>query len=124
MEIKYGGKLQIGDFIVISNGNHVDFGWYCGNGRGTLQYYHYGVPGHRYEDYNEFIKNPDKLFYSKKVFEKGFTISCLWKSYIRSIHSTRVVKLTHPEQIFTELEDIERYEKSKEVLIKLNFIKQ
>jgi len=35
-----------------------------------------------------------------------------------------VVKITNPEDIFTDQEDREEYEKSKEILIKLKFIKQ
>jgi hypothetical protein len=34
-----------------------------------------------------------------------------------------VIKILHPEDIFTNKADREAYEKSKEVLIKLNFIK-
>ena len=38
--LKHGGQLEIGDFIAVSNGNHLDFGWYCGDGINTLQYYY------------------------------------------------------------------------------------
>jgi hypothetical protein len=58
------------------------------------------------------------------MYSKGFTLKCLYKSYINAVHDTRVVKITNPEDIFTTQEDKEDYEKSKEILIKLKFIKQ
>lgn len=124
-KLKHGGDLLPGDFIAVSNGNYIDFGWYVGDGSGTLQYYHYGTPRSAYEHYEEFVNEPDsrKSVYWGKRFEKGFTKKCMWKSYINAVHDRRVIKLTNPEEIFTELEDLERYQQSKEVLIKLNFIK-
>jgi hypothetical protein len=124
--LKFGGTLEIGDFIAISDGNHISFGWYCGDGLGTLQYYQYGTPRNAYEQYQEFVNNPDamKSQYWTKKFEKGFTRKCLWKAYINAVHSTRVMKITHPEEIFTEQEDRDRYEKSKEAMILLNLIKK
>jgi hypothetical protein len=40
------------------------------------------------------------------------------------VHDTRVIKITNPEDIFTNSKDREQYEKSKEALITLNFIKK
>lgn len=123
--LQYGGDLHIGDFIGISVNNAMDFGWYCGDGpSGTLQYYHYGTPKYRHDDYEEFLKITDaetKKRYT--IYKNGFTKKCLWKSYINTVYCTRVIKISHPEDIFTDKKDRERYEKSKEVLIKLNFIK-
>jgi hypothetical protein len=34
------------------------------------------------------------------------------------------MKITNPEDIFTDAEEIETYRKSKEILTKLNFVKQ
>jgi hypothetical protein len=64
-----------------------------------------------------------KSWYSKR-YAKGFTIKCLWKSYINAVHSTRIVKVTNIEDVFTEPEDLLEYEKSKEALLTLNFIKK
>jgi len=123
--LKYGGDLYIGDFIGVSVNNTMDFGWYCGDGSsGTLQYYTIWCPTIRYDDYKEFLKITDEK--TKKrytIYKNGFTKKCLWKSYINVVHTTRVIKILHPEDIFTNKEDREKYEKSKEVLIKLNFIK-
>jgi len=126
--IKYGGQLTLGDFIAVSDGNHMSFGFYCGDGRGgTLQYYYWGSPGSVHDTYQEWLLQSDEeksKSWRAKQFEKGFTTKCLWKSYINSVHSTRVIRITNIEDIFTETEDRDNYEKSKEVLIKLNLIKK
>ena len=124
--LKYGGDIQIGDFIGIADGNHLSFGWFCGTGKsGTLQYYWYGTPEQKYKQYLEW-ENPKnkKMQWLNKLYQKGFTTKCLWKSYINAVHSTRVLKINSPEDIFTTKEDREQYEKSKEILIKLKFVKQ
>ena len=126
--IKYGGQIVPGDFIAMSFGNHMDFGWYAGNGRGTLQYYPVRGAMRCYEDYKSWLAMSDeekrKNKWASKRFEKGFTVKCLWKSFINSVHKTRVMKLTNVEDIFTEQEDIREYQESKEVMIKLNLVKQ
>jgi len=126
--LKYGGDLYPGDFVAISNGNHITFGWYAGDGRGgTLQYYYWGSPGNVYDTYQEWLLQSDeekKKNWRTKMYEKGFTTKCLWKSYINAVHQSRVIKLTNVEDIFTEQEDREIYEKSKEVLLTLNFIQK
>lgn len=124
--LKFGGQLSVGDFIAVSNGNHITFGWYAGDGRGTLQYYWMGSPGQVYEEYLKWEKNAlDVKHWRAKAFEKhGFSMKLFWKSYINSVHDRRVMKITRPEDIFTNQEDRENYEKSKEALIKLNFIRK
>jgi hypothetical protein len=127
-EIKYGGQIVPGDFIAISNGNHIEFGWYAGNGRGTLQYYSSRGVVRCYKDYEDWLKMNDeakkKNRWMTSRFEKGFTAKCFWKGYINSVHKTRIIKITHPEDIFTDIEDIKEYEESKEIMIKLNLVKQ
>lgn len=124
--LRFGGKLLPGDFIAVSNGNWLTFGWYAGDGRGTLQYYTMHGPGVVYKNYQQFLQDPNGKDnkYLVRQYEKGFTIKTLWKSYINAVHSTRVVKIENPESILTEEDDIEAYQKSKEVLITLNFIKK
>lgn len=123
--IQYGGQLVPGDFIAVSNGNHMDFGWYCGDGSGTLQYYSIYTPKYAYERYENWLNDPEKdRYHRSNNYEKGFNVKHLWKAYINAVHKTRIVKLPSPEEIFTEREDRETYEKSKEILITLNFIKQ
>jgi hypothetical protein len=126
-EIRYGGLLQPGDFIAIANSNYLNLGWYCGKGHNTLQYYHFRSPGINMDQWEQWSKMTDekksKSWYSKR-YAKGFTIKCLWKSYINAVHSTRIVKITNIEDVFTEPEDLLEYEKSKEALLTLNFIKK
>ena len=127
-QLKYGGQIVPGDFIAISDGNHINFGWYAGNGSGTLQYYTMYGPVRAYEDYQSWLKITDeekkKNMWQSRRFSKGFTTKCLWKSYINSVHKTRVMKLTNIEDIFTEQEDMKAYQESREVMIKLNLVKQ
>lgn len=111
--LKFGGPLVPGDFIAVSEGNRISFGWYCGDGRGTLQYYYYGNPVYAFERYLQKNNNS----------EEGFTKKHFWKSYISAVHTSRVIKLNNPEEIFTDAEEKEIFEKSREVMIKLNFIK-
>jgi hypothetical protein len=126
--LKYGGVLHPGDFIAISGSNHMMFGWYVGDGHGTLQFYYMEGPARTYEDYKSWLNYSDeekaKNKWASRRFEKGFTTKCLWKSYINAVHGTRVIKIERPEEIFTEQEDRDTYEKSKEALITLNFIQK
>ena len=123
--LKHGGQLEIGDFIAVSNGNHLDFGWYCGDGINTLQYYYYRNPVNAYNTYEDWLNQSEanRTAWKTKRYTNGFTKKCLWKSYINAVHTTRVLKINNPEEIFTDKEDRDDYEKSKETLIKLNFIK-
>jgi hypothetical protein len=124
--LKYGGDLYIGDFIGISVTNSMDFGWYCGDGTsGTLQYYTMWAVKARHEHYEMWQKLPvdQRTRWYPTSYKDGFTKKCLYKSFINAVHDTRVIKLPHPEDIFTNKEDREAYENAKEVLIKLNFIK-
>jgi hypothetical protein len=128
-KLKYGGQIVPGDFVAISYQNHMDFGWYAGNGiNDTLQYYSFRNPGDAYDRYEEWLKMDKKdqsAYWAKRYYiNGGFTRKCLWKSYINAVHSTRVIKITNIEDIFTEPEDRMKYEKSREALIKLNLIKQ
>jgi hypothetical protein len=123
--LKHGGQLEIGDFIAVSNGNHLDFGWYCGDGINTLQYYYYRNPANAYNQYEDWLNKSEAIrkVWETKKYTNGLTKKCLWKSYINAVHSTRVLKINNPEEIFTNKEDKDDYKKSKETLIKLNFIK-
>ena len=125
--IKYGGVVHPGDFIAISNGNHISFGWYAGDGRGTLQFYFMNSPMHAKNNYESWKEDFDKGkiapdSWRAKQYKDGFTRKSLWKSYINSVHKTRVMKITNPDELLTEQEDREIYEKSKEILIQLNVI--
>jgi len=126
--LKYGGDLHPGDFIAISDGNCISFGWYFGDGiNGTLQYYHLHAPVVSYKNYKDWetIRDAEvkKNHWRANKYTKGFTLKCMWKSYINAVYDARIMKIINPEDIFTTPEDREIYEKSREVLIKLNFVK-
>jgi hypothetical protein len=128
-KLKYGGDLHPGDFIAIAEQNRMSFGWYFGDGiGGTLQYYYLGAPDNCYDVYKNWEKITDpeikSRHWSAKKYSKGFSLKCIYKSYINAVHNSRVVKITNPEEIFTDPEDRKTYEESKEVLTKLKFIKQ
>jgi hypothetical protein len=128
MKIRYGGDLEIGDFIMVASNNYTSFGWYCGKGRNTIQYYVYGVPGSRWEDFKSWKAGTitSQNHWLGKRFEKhGFSSKLFYKEYIygSGLDSTasRIVKITDPESIFTNQEDLEMYRKSKEALIYIKF---
>lgn len=128
-KLKYGGDLHPGDFIAIAEQNGMSFGWYFGDGRGgTLQYYYLYSPSGSYESYEDWekIKDPEikSRHWRAKIYSKGFTLKCIRKGYINAVHDTRVMKINNPEEIFTDPKEIETYRKSKEVLLKLKFVKQ
>jgi hypothetical protein len=85
-------------------------------------------PSRLYTEYRAWLTLNDaeraKNKWMSKRFEKGFTVKCLWKSFINSVHKTRVMKLTNVEDIFTDPEDIKEYQEAKEVMIKLNLVKE
>ena len=125
--LRYGGQLEIGDFIAISDNSHISLGWYVGAGQGTLQYYQYTSPGVEYKDYNKFLNNPspgmgDVNHYGK---HKKFSSKLIWKAYVYGWGirdgGTRVIKITNPETLFTNAEDLKAYDESRKALITLNF---
>ena len=125
--LRYGGQLEIGDFIAIADGTYVNLGWYVGAGQGTLQYYCYTTPGVVYINYNKFLNNPspdnwDVNHYTK---HKKFSSKLIWKGYVYGWGvrdgGTRVIKITNPESLFTNAEDLEAYNNSKQALLTLNF---
>lgn len=124
--LRYGGELEIGDFIAVSDGNYLSFGWYCGDGRGTLQYYSLNNVYHTIKKYEEYLITPldKRASWQDKSYAKGFTLKHFYKCYINSVHDTRVMKLTNVEDVFTDQEDREKYEIGRAKLIELNFIKQ
>jgi hypothetical protein len=129
MKLRYGGDLQIGDFIIVANSNYTSFGWFCGRGQGgTVQYYYFRVPGDRYKTFQEWEagKLPNLNKWYREKFEKhGFSSKLFYKEYIyggsMDLNGSRVVKIADPESIFTHPEDLEDYRKSKEALIYIKF---
>jgi hypothetical protein len=126
MKVRYGGDLQIGDFVMIADGNATSFGWYCGTGKGTLQYYHFRDPGDKHEAFEEWQAGKlDNSWYAARFKKYGFSSKLFYKCYIYGggidLNGSRVVKLPGGESIFTNSEDLQDYLKSKEALIKIKF---
>jgi len=102
MKLRLGGKLEIGDPILISYGSSMLFALFAGYGRGTIQYY---IPNH-------------VIYYAsqkdgKAKFNKGYV-------YGSSIEY-RVAKV-NPEVLHNQ-EEREEYEKAIEILKQENIIK-
>jgi len=123
-KIKFGGDLQKGDFIAYSYSNYIGFGWYVGTGRGgSLQYYNYRAPKNAEKDYDDFMNEINTHHWSQRRFKNGFTLKTIHKDFIISVTDHRICKI-NPMDIFTEQEDIRRYERSREILINFNFIER
>lgn len=103
-----GGQVIPGDLIAVANGNYLTVAVAAGEGKGTLQYWSLNALCNA-EDWYE--RNPD---INKKPFSRGH----LWKSRILSTESTRLMILN--ESIFTTKEEIEKLQKAKDVLRKLD----
>ena len=116
--------LNVGDFIIIASGGQLDYCWYCGQGayKSTLQYYSLWSPGNALEDYERFQAG-DKTGWRTERFEKhGFTSKCFYKTYINSWYASRILKPGNPDELFTNQEQLEAYNKSKEALIRIKFL--
>lgn len=116
--------LNIGDFVIISTGNMLDYGWYCGQGRNTLQYYSVWSPGSALEDYEKFQAGDKTGWRAERFMKQGFTSKCFYKSYINSYYESRVLKVADSDNLFTNPKTLEKYKKSKEALIKIKFLQQ
>jgi hypothetical protein len=105
MDLKLGGKLKIGDLILVSYSHGFTVGLFAGIGRGTVQFYE---PLQVVYTYDNDIRN------SKK--------SKFWKNYVSGGNlKYRVVKVD--KNIFHNEEDITNYEKAIEILKLENIIK-
>ena len=118
--------LEIGDFIVVAWGNHLEYGWYCGQGayKSTLQYYNIYSPGSSFEEFEKYERGEEVQDWIAERFkkQKGFTSKCFYKNYINSFDASRIMKPADPDNFFTNPEDIEAYNKSKEALIRIKFL--
>lgn len=131
--LKIGDDLTLnaGDFIVIAKGSQLDYGWYCGQSRygNTLHYYNMWSPGSALEDFERYEKG-EKLasWNNSKKFErsKGFTSKCFYKNFLNVyyVSKSRILKPANPDDLFTDPEQLAKYNKSKEALIKIKFLQK
>jgi len=118
--LKHGGDIKIGDFVAISYGHGFSFGWYCGEGKNTLQFFEYNMPLMSLIQYNQ-IKS-DKAYHNhEKANSEEFNKNWIGKYYVKDWY-WRVMKIENPEAIFTEQENLDRYIESKQILEQIKFI--
>jgi hypothetical protein len=105
MELRYGGKLELGDPIIVSYGSGMFFGLFAGYGRGTIQYY-----------------TPNGIVYSAEHAQRNNKKASFYKAYIHGGSvKYRVVKV-NPD-ILHNKEDREEYEQAIEILKQEKIIK-
>lgn len=119
-KIRYGGTLNIGDFIVIGCDWSVSYGWYCGNGKsGNIQFIAPHVVNYSSVAYDERVKSSTNLTAKDR---KGFSLDHIGKSPIRNSRKKNVIKIIYPESIFTGV-DLEMYKAAKDILTQIKFLK-
>ena len=118
--VKYGGDLQIGDFIAISYSAGFTLGWYCGDGKNTLQFFETHWPATSLDQYNRVKADAAYRDYDKANSEE-FNKSWIAKSYVMD-WKWRVMKIENPESLFTDPKDLNRYIESKQILEQIKFI--
>lgn len=120
--IIFGGILTKGDFVIVSGGNYLQFGWYIGPGNGTIQYFSTSSAYITETNYNNWLINK-KIYWGKKFSESGLKLSNIKKDYVLDHHKYKIMKFEgDPETIFTEQTDLDKYRNAKALLEKLNFL--
>jgi hypothetical protein len=118
--VNYGGDLQIGDFVAISYSSGFTLGWYCGEGKNTLQYFETHWPATSLDYYTRVKADKDYKQHDKANSEE-FNKNWIAKSYVNN-WKWRVMKIENPESLFTDSEDLNRYIESKQILEQIKFI--
>ena len=128
--LKIGDNLTLnaGDFIIIATSSQLDYGWYCGQGKygNTLHYYSIWSPGNALEAFERYEKGEKLASWITKRFErsKGFTSKCFDKNFLNVFHESRILKPANPDDLFTHPEQLAKYNKSKEALIRIKFLQK
>ena len=118
--VQHGGDLEIGDFVAISYAYGFEFGWYCGEGENTLQFFDYYRPSTSLDYYNR-VKLDSAYQQHKKANSEEFNKKWIQKSRVNNWRY-RVMKIENPEAIFTEPKDLNKYIESKQILEQIKFI--
>lgn len=123
-DLRYGGTLNVGDFIGIGSDWGMNFGWYCGNGKaGNIQYICPRTVVYNFEGYNHRVNwSKDNNTVLTARDRKGFTLDHIGKNPIRNHKKDNAVKIIVADGLFhgTELKD---YERAKEILTQIKFLK-
>lgn len=105
MNLKLGGKLEIGDPILVSYGSGMTFGLFAGYGRGTIQYY-----------------TCDGIIYNYEGAKSRNEKPRFWKGYIHGSNvEWRVAKVN--KDILYSAEALNKYEEAIYILKQENVIK-
>lgn len=118
--VQRGGDLQIGDFIAISYSAGFTFGWYCGEGANTLQFFETHWPATSLDHYNR-VKADAAYRDHDKANSEEFNKSWIAKSYVMNWR-WRVMKIENPESLFTDPSELNKYLESKQILEQIKFI--
>jgi hypothetical protein len=105
MTLKLGGKLEIGDPILVSYACGIDFGLFAGYGRGTIQYY-----------------TPSGIIYQAEAAARKSNKPKFYKAYIHGNNTEYRVAKVNPEVLHNQ-QDFEQYEKAIEILKQENIVK-
>lgn len=118
--------LELGDFIIVASHNYLEYGWYCGTGRNTLQYYGLHWPGTALIEYENHVSGKNDSPWIKLMIDKYkvFNSKFFGKTYITSYSESRVMKVDNPDELFKNSHLSEKYKKSKEALIKIKFLQK
>lgn len=110
--VKFGGTIERGDLIAVSNGNDFTVGIYYGRGvGGTVQYYGIRTAGYCKKRHEERLKLGANV-------RLQFKLNHLWKEFINTPRDTRIIKLNRDN--ITEQQDIEDILESQEILKEFN----
>lgn len=120
--IKYGGTLEIGDFLGIGSNWGMSFGWYSGNGKsGNIQYITPNQVVWSFGAYHKRMNNPAVKISSKD--RGGFSLEHIEKSPVRIHKNDTMVKITCPDDVFTGA-DLQKYLEAKKILQQMHFLKR
>lgn len=104
--MKYVDNLELGDTIFFTGGNCIYLGFFAGYGSGTFQYY---MPSQVVSVYQRCQDRNEE-----------FTVKKLYKGYLKD-DSWRIAKIHTP--VFGDINEQESYERAKEILMDIKFIK-
>jgi hypothetical protein len=103
MNIRYGGVLKSGDFIVVGRQGYFDLGWFIKEGKNTVHYYCFRRVGN-------YLRNAEE--FNAKMCKTHAGIS----------YAGNVIKVIYPEEILVLPNDFEAYVKGSEILKNLKLI--
>ena len=76
------------------------------------------------EDYEKYEKGEPIRSWVAERFkrQKGFNSKCFYKNFLSTYYERRILKPANPDDLFTHPEQLAKYNKSKEALIRIKFL--